>query len=120
MKDIARKFIRHKIDFHEEGIWVILFCNNLVACIDDSVRQIFEDAQVFLCYFPPDMTNFIQLIDAGLRWSVCISIENFLDQWLMNSGNFEKWESTFIDISFIKNRIRGLYQDRRAAAAYFT
>ena len=50
------------------------------------------DKKVFLCYFPPGMTNFIQPIDAGLGRSVRISVGNFLDEWLMieeiwNAGN---------------------------------
>ena len=52
-----------------------------------------EEARFFLCFFPPNMTNFIQPIDAGLGRSVRIKIGHYLDKWLMSAGNMECWES---------------------------
>ena len=66
MKDLAVKFVNHKNEVHGVDKWVILFCDNLSAHLDEEVRNIFGDAKVFLCYFPPNMTNFIQPIDAGM------------------------------------------------------
>ena len=70
-----------------------MFCDNLGAHVHDDVKTIFGDNKVFLCYFPPGMTNFIQPIDAGLGRSVRISVGNFLDEWLMIEENMERWES---------------------------
>ena len=56
-------------------------------------ERFLEKNKVFLCYFPPGMTNFIQPIDAGLGRSVRISVGNFLDEWLMIGENMERWES---------------------------
>jgi len=41
----------------------------------------------------PQYEIFIQLIYAGLGKSVRISIGHFLDAWLMDADNMEKWES---------------------------
>ena len=51
---------------HGEDVWVILFCDNLSAHLDQEVKTIFGNGKVLLFYFPPNMTNFIQPIDAGL------------------------------------------------------
>ena len=39
------------------------------------------------------MTHVVQPIDAGLGRSVRIKIGHALDEWLMDEGNLEKWES---------------------------
>ena len=70
-----------------------MFCDNLNAHLDEEVKQIFGDGKVLLFYFPPNMTNFIQPIDAGLGRSVRIEIGNSLDLWLMDADNMERWES---------------------------
>ena len=93
MMKIATKFVDRKNEKHGEDVWVLLFCDNLGAHVHDDVRRIFGDNKVFLCYFPPGMTNFIQPIDAGLGRSVRISVGNFLDEWLMIGENMERWES---------------------------
>ena len=93
MKDLAIRFVDHKKKVHGEDLWVILFCDNLSAHLDDDVREIFGNGKVFLCFFPPNMTNFIQPIDAGLGRSVRIKIGHYLDEWLMDADNMERWES---------------------------
>ena len=70
MRDLAIRFVEFKIEKHGKDEWVILFCDNLSAYLDDKVGVEIGDAKVLLCYFPPNMTNFIQLIDAGLGKSV--------------------------------------------------
>ena len=60
---------------------------------DEEVKQIFGNDKVFLCFFPPNMTNFIQPIDAGLGRSVRIKIGYFLDAWLMVAENLQIWET---------------------------
>ena len=93
MREIAEKFVRRKIKKHGANTWVLLFCDNLSAHLDDNVKEIFGKGKVFLCYLPPNMTNFIQPIDAGLGRCVRIAVGNFLDEWLMDDNNMEKWES---------------------------
>ena len=93
MLEIARRFVEHKIEVHGEDVWVILFCDNLKAHIHPAVKEIFGNAKVFLCFLPPNMTNFIQPIDAGLGRTVRIYITHILDEWLMGDENMESWES---------------------------
>lgn len=93
MLEIAKKFVRRKIAKHGEDVWVILFCDNLSAHCDPDVRKIFGDNKVFLCFYPPNMTNFIQPIDAGLARSVRIAVGNYLDKWLMDGENLLHWEN---------------------------
>mmetsp|Transcript_15361 Transcript_15361/g.28931 ORF Transcript_15361/g.28931 Transcript_15361/m.28931 type:complete len:660 (+) Transcript_15361:59-2038(+) len=93
MKDIAHHFVAEKINKHGLDVWVILFCDNLSAHLNADVKDIFARGKVFLCYFPPNMTHFIQPIDAGLGRSVRVAIGNFLDEWLMDEDNLAKWET---------------------------
>ena len=93
MRELAKRFVREKIIKHDEDVWVIMFCDNLNAHLDEEMKQIFGDGKVLLFYFPPNMTNFIQPIDAGLGRSVRIEIGNSLDLWLMDANNMERWES---------------------------
>ena len=72
---------------------MILFCDNLSAHLDQEVKTLFGNGKVLLFYFPPNMTNFIQPIDAGLGRSVRILIGHFLHAWLMEADHMEKWES---------------------------
>jgi hypothetical protein len=92
MRELAHSFVTHKNAAHGDK-WVILFCDNLRAPLDDEVREIFGTGKVFLCYFPPNMTNFIQPIDAGLGRSVRTRIGHYLDEWLMEATNMETWEA---------------------------
>ena len=48
MRYIAHKFVIHKNEVHGEGVWVILFCNNLSANLDPEAKQIFGGKKVFL------------------------------------------------------------------------
>ena len=93
MRNLAMRFVDLKTLKHGANTWVILFCDNFSAHLDEEVREIFGNAKVFLCYFPPNMTNFIQPIDAGLGRSVRIKIGHALDEWLMDAENLEMWES---------------------------
>ena len=93
MRQLAERFVTEKNNKHGEDVWVLLFCDNLKAHLDEEVKRIFGDAKVLLFYFPPNMTNFIQPIDAGLGRSVRIAIGNYLDLWLMDADNMERWES---------------------------
>ena len=93
IRDLAVRFVDFKIQKHGVEKWVILFCDNLSAHLDEEVKLIFGNGKVFLCYFPPNMTNMVQPIDAGLGRSVRIKIGHALDEWLMEEENLEKWES---------------------------
>ena len=41
MRDIDRRFVEHKNEVHDEGFWVIVFCDNLSAHLDPEAKQIF-------------------------------------------------------------------------------
>ena len=93
MRNLAERFVMEKNRVHGEDVWVILFCDNLSAHLDQEVKTIFGNGKVVLFYLPPNMTNFIQPIDAGLGRSVRILIGHFLHAWLMEADHMEKWES---------------------------
>ena len=92
MKDLAVNFVNRINEVHGVDKSFILFCDNLSAHLDEEVRKIFGDAKVFLCYFPPNMTNFIQPIDARMGRSVRNKIGKLLDEWLMSEENLGRWE----------------------------
>jgi len=92
MRQLAHRFVAHKKEVHGEDVWVLLFCDNLKAHLDQEVKQIFGDGKVLLCYLPPNMTNFIQPIDAGLGRSVRCAVARELDDWLMDANNMMCWE----------------------------
>jgi DDE superfamily endonuclease./Tc5 transposase DNA-binding domain. len=94
MLELAEKFVTHKIEVHGLDTWVILICDNLRAHVDDDVKRMFGDAKVFLCYFPPNMTNVLQPIDAGIGRSLRTFIGHQLDAWLMSDDNLALWEAT--------------------------
>ena len=59
------------------------------------------------------MTNFIQPIDAGLGRSVMTVIGNYLDLWLTDVDNMERWESKLtageiqmISVGFVGQAVR--------------
>ena len=90
-----------------------MFYDNLYAHLDEEVKQIFGDGKVLLFYFPPNMTNFIQPIDAGLGRSIRIEIGNSLDLCLNDADNMERWESKLtagerriISIGFVGQAMR--------------
>lgn len=45
--------------------WALLFCNNLFAHVAESVKEIFGDGRVFLCYLPPNLIDALQPFDAA-------------------------------------------------------
>ena len=92
MIQLAEKFVRHKNEMHGEDVWVILYCDNLRAHLATEVKRIFGEGKVFLCFLPPNMTHFLQPIDAGIGRSLRNNIANYLDEWLMNEENLTKWE----------------------------
>ena len=82
MIDLDRKLVIHKNEVHGEGVWVIMFCDNLIAHLDPEAKQIFGFNKVLLCYLPPNTTNSIQVINEGLGRSVRLDVGRFLDEWL--------------------------------------
>ena len=69
MKNISNKFVDHKSSVYGEYVWVILCCGNEKKC----------DNIVILLYLPPNMTAFIQPIDASLGRYVYVEIMKYLD-----------------------------------------
>jgi hypothetical protein len=92
-EEIARQFVEHKKDIHGDD-WVLLFCDNLKAHVAESVKEIFGDGKVFLCYLPPNLTDALQPIDAAYGRSLRCAIGRLLDQWLMDDENMEAWETS--------------------------
>jgi hypothetical protein len=82
-----------KIQKYGEEVWLLLYCDNLSAHLNEDVKDIFRKGKVLLCYFPPAMTEIVQPIDAGYGRSLRCQLGNLLDIWLMNEANLEKWET---------------------------
>ena len=96
MKDLAQKFVTFKTQRYGADTWVLLYCDNLRAHLANDVKKIFGDSKVFLCFLPPNMTHFVQPIDAGLDRSTRIAVGNDLDRWLMDADNMSKWEGKMV------------------------
>ena len=92
MKKLAHKFVREKLDKHGDD-WVILYADNLSAHLLPEVKSIFGTNHVLVVYFPPNMTEMVQPIDAGYGRSLRCAIGRELDAWLMDAANLLKWES---------------------------
>lgn len=91
MIDLAIAFVEHVRPKHN-GLWALLFCDNLVAHVSNVVKDIFAVDKVFLCYFPSNTAESVQPIDAGCGRSLRCKIGDLLDTWLMQESNLEKWE----------------------------
>ena len=91
MIKLANKFVSFKKKKHGDD-WIVLFCDNLSAHLAPEVKEIFGSNQVLLWFFPPNMTEMVQPIDAGYGRSLRAVIGRQLDNWLMNGGNLLKWE----------------------------
>ena len=92
MKKLAHKFVREKLDKHGDD-WVVLYADNLSAHLLPEVKTIFGTNHVLVVYFPPNMTEMVQPIDAGYGRSLRCAIGRELDAWLMDAANLLKWES---------------------------
>ena len=64
MIQLTNKFVQEKKARYGDE-WVLLFCNNLSAHLLPEVKAIFGSNQVLLVYFPPNMTEMIQPVNAG-------------------------------------------------------
>ena len=73
MREIVKAFARKK-KWRHGGSWVVFFCDNLKANLDEEVKHIFGEGNVFVRYFPLSMTEVIQLIDAGYGQSLRCAI----------------------------------------------
>lgn len=91
MIKLANKFVSFKKKKHGDD-WIVLFCDNLSAHLAPEVKEIFGSNQVLLWFFPPNMTEMVQPIDAGYGRSLRAAIGRQLDNWLMNGENLLKWE----------------------------
>ena len=94
MRYLSRRFFKHKVAVSGEDVWVILFCDNLSAHLDEELKKIFGERKVLFCFLPPKITNFLHPIDRGLCRSVRLSVSRHLDEWLMNNDNISRWEGT--------------------------
>ena len=56
MVDLAKAFVEHVKDKHN-GLWVLLFCDNLGAHVADVVRATFAAGKVFLCFYRLTLQN---------------------------------------------------------------
>ena len=73
---------------------VLLFCDNLVAHLDEEVKNVLAGVGIFLYCLPPNLTETLQPIDAGYGRSVRLAIGSLLDEWLMEEENLAKWEGS--------------------------
>ena len=91
MVQLANKFVKEKKSRHGDE-WVVLFADNLSAHLLPQVKEIFGSNQVLCVYFPPNMTEMVQPVDAGYGRSLRSAIGRELDEWLMDAANLLKWE----------------------------
>jgi hypothetical protein len=85
MEEIAKGFVEY-INNKHNGKRVLVFCDNLSSHLADSVKTIFRNGNVVLCFLPSDLTEAVQPIDAGYGRSIRCCIGDLLDSWLMEDG----------------------------------
>ena len=78
--------IEHLKDKHN-GLWVLLYYDNLAAHVSNTAKSIFVADNVFFCYFPPYTTESVQPIDTNYSRLLRCIIGNLLDTWLMQESN---------------------------------
>ena len=100
----AQKFCDH-IKQRWEGKKVILFCDNLDAHVAPETKKIYGDNNVFLCSFPPSVTESLRPIDAGYGRSIRCAVGRLLDRWLMDDENLASWEDEkgIVNCRFLKS-----------------
>ena len=59
---LVKAFAEYVKDKHN-GLQVLLYCQNLAAYVNNTIKSIFTASKVFLCYFLPSTTESVQLID---------------------------------------------------------
>ena len=64
--------------------------------------EIFWKYEGFPVFLSPDMTNFVQPIDAVLARKFCCTIARLLYEWLMEADNMTLWE---LNITEFEKRI---------------
>ena len=79
MQQLALKFVREKQEKHGDD-WVGGFCDNLSEHLLPEVKEIFGNGHVLLIYFPPNMTEMVQSIDAGYGWLLRSAIGREIDK----------------------------------------
>ena len=52
MRDIARKFFAHKNEVHGEGVWLIIFCDNLSAHLDPEAKNLWYQQSLLVLPSP--------------------------------------------------------------------
>ena len=52
MRDLSERFVMEKNRVYGEDSWVILFCDNLSAHVDQEVKTIFSNDHVLPLCFP--------------------------------------------------------------------
>lgn len=91
MLQIAETFGEH-VKAKHGGKPVLLFCDNLDAHCHHPVLVELKRANVFVCFVPPQCTDSVQAIDAGIGRSIRIYVGHELDKWLEVDDNLERWE----------------------------
>ena len=84
MIKIAEICVKHKLEVCGADISVLLFCKNLKAHVNDQVRNVFGDEKLLLYYLLKNMTEVVQLIDAGYGRSLMWLIGYVLDICLVS------------------------------------
>ena len=92
MMKIKEIFVKHKVEVHGSDMWVILFCDNLKAHVNDQVQNSFGDEKVLLYYQPRNMTEVVQPVDAKYKRPLRCNIDYGLAIWLISKENLIKWE----------------------------
>ena len=69
-----------------------MFCDNLDAHIQPSFLELLKSVGGFRSLFPPQCTEYVQPVDAGLGRQVKMEIGNQFEEWLEDEDNLQLWE----------------------------
>ena len=88
MEKIAQEFVEYvKVKHKEKQVLV------LSAYLAQTVCDIFQEGNAFLCSLSPNLTEAIQRIDTGYRQSMRSCIGDLLDDQLRVDRNVDQWET---------------------------
>ena len=62
--DLVKAFIEYIEDKHN-GLWILLYCDDLTTHVNNTVKSIFAAGKIFLYYFSSSTTELAKLIDTG-------------------------------------------------------
>ena len=95
-KEVICPFMHHEHPLEEEKV---IFCDNLEAQTTQSFLNLLRTVNCSRYLQPPDSTDLIQAVDAGLGRLTKFQVGKQFDEWLEQDDHLHKWEDGKISSS---------------------